>query len=69
MLCFVLFVMCIVGVIGDHIVEAYSRIGIVTTLYVENNVSLCLVRLVEETTLRMGIVLDVLAAVPSRCLL
>ena len=35
------FVMFGVDTIGDHIVKAYPSIGLVTSLYVENNVSLC----------------------------
>ena len=62
------FVMFVVDAIGDHIVEAYSSIGLATSLYVESNVSLCLPYLVEDRTLNIDIVLDVLAAY-CQCLL
>ena len=35
------FVMYVVDAICDHILGAYSSIGLVTDLYVESNVSLC----------------------------
>ena len=38
--------------------EVYSCIGLVTTLYIEINVSLCCPHFVEEKTLSMSIVLD-----------
>ena len=53
----------------DHIVEAYSSIGFVASLYVESNVILCVPHLVEERTLSVGIVLDAVSAVLSMCLI
>ena len=41
--------MFVVDDIGDHIVETYVSTGLVTTLYVGSNVSLCLSYLVEES--------------------
>ena len=37
--------------LGDHMVEAYSRTGLVMALYVSSMVSLCLPHLVEVRTL------------------
>ena len=48
------FVICVVDAIGDHIVGVFSSIGLVTALYVKNNVSLCLPHLVKERTMRIG---------------
>ena len=48
---------------GDHMVEAYSGMGLVMALYVESIVSLCLPNLVEERTLNIDSVLDALDAV------
>ena len=42
------FVIAVVNVICDHIVEAYSSIDLVTALCFESNVSLCFPQLVEE---------------------
>ena len=50
-------------------VKGYPSIGLVTVLYVESNVSLCLLHLVEQMTLGIGIVSDALAVVLSMCLL
>ena len=44
--------------IADSIVEAFSSIGLVTVLYVESNVCLCLPHLVEEITLNISIVFE-----------
>ena len=51
--------------LGDHMVEAYSSTGLVMALYV----SLCLPHFVEVRTLSMLIVLRVLVAARSICLL
>ena len=40
----------VVDVIGDRIMEAYSSLD--TTLYVEGNVSLCLLHSIEKKTQR-----------------
>ena len=61
--------MLVLDVMGDHMVEAYSSMGLVMALYVQSIVSLCLPHLVDERTLRMGSVLDALDAVLSMCLL
>ena len=61
--------MLVLDAMGDHIVEAYSSMGLVMALYVQSIVSLCLPHLVDERTLRMGSVLDALDAVLSMCLL
>lgn len=45
--------MLVLDVIGDHIVDAYSRMGRVKALYVLMIVSLCLPHLEEERALRM----------------
>lgn len=45
---FVLFVMFVMDATCEHIVKAYSNIGLVMVLYVESNVSSCLPHLVEE---------------------
>ena len=50
-------------------VKAYPNIGLVTALYVKNNVSLCLPHLVEERTLCIIIILNALAIRLSLCLL
>ena len=42
----------VVNILGNHVEEAYSNIGLVTALHVESNVSLCLPHLVEERILR-----------------
>ena len=55
------FVMFVVDVIGDHMVESYNFVGM--------NVSLCLPHLVMEKTLSMSTAFDTLAAVLSMCLL
>ena len=55
--------------LGDHMVEAYSSTGLVMALYVASMVSLCLPHLVEVRTLIMLIVLRVLVAARSMCLL
>ena len=60
------FVMFGVDAIGDHIVKAYSNIGLVTALCVKSNASVCSP---EERTLSIGIVLDDFAIVLSMCLL
>ena len=62
---------CMLGVdaMGDYMVEAYSSLGLVMTLYVESIVSLRLPHLVDERTLSMGSVLNALDAVLSMCLL
>ena len=57
-----------VDAIGDHILKAYSSTGLVTTLCVKSNVSLCFPNLVEEKTLSICIVLDAFAIVLSMCL-
>ena len=36
------FVMFVIDAIGDHIVEVYSSIGLVTSLHVKSNLSLYL---------------------------
>ena len=51
--------------LGDHMVEAYSSMGLV----VASMVSLCLPHLVEVRTLSMLIVLRALVAARSMCLL
>ena len=51
------FVMFVVDAMGDHMVKAYSSIGLVMALYFESNVFFGLPYLVEERTLRMGMVL------------
>ena len=61
------FCMLAVDAMGDHMVEAYSSMGLVMALYVQSIVSLCLPHLVDERTLRMGSVLDALDAVLSMC--
>ena len=43
--------MPVLDAMGDHIVEAYSSMGLVMALCVENIVSLCLPHLVDERTL------------------
>ena len=63
------FVLFVVDAIGDHLEEEYSSFGLVTALYVVNNVSLCLPHLVEERILSVVIVLDALVAMSSMCLL
>ena len=55
--------------LGDHMVEAFSSTGLVMALYVASMVSLCLLHLVEVRTLSMLIVLRVLVASRSMCLL
>ena len=50
--------MFVVDAIGGHIVEAYSSIGLVTSLYVESNISLYLPHLVQEKSLSIGKVLN-----------
>lgn len=62
--CYFCIVRCFVM---DHLAEAYSSIVLVTALYVENNVSLCLFHLVEERS--MVIVLNTLTAMVATCLL
>ena len=52
----VLFVVDAMG--DDHMVEAYSSIGLGIALYFDSNLSLCLPHLAEQRTLSMGIVLD-----------
>ena len=54
----------VVGAIGDNMVETYSSIGIVTALYVGS-----IVVFAEYSSLNTSIVLDVLAAVLSMCLM
>ena len=61
--------MLVLDVMGDHMLEAYSSVGLVMALYVESIVSLCLPHLVDGRTLSIGSVLDVLNAVLSMCLL
>ena len=60
------FCMLVVDAMGDHMVGAYSSMGLVMDLYVESIISLCLLHLVDES---MGSVLDALDAVLSMCLL
>ena len=55
--------------LGDHMVEVYSRTGLVMALYVASMVSLCLPHLVKVRTLSMLIVLRDLVAARSMCLL
>ena len=54
---------------GDHMVEAYSSTCLVMALYVASMVSLCFPHFVEVRTLSMLIVLRVLVAARSMCLL
>ena len=58
--------MFVSDVLGDHMLEAYSSMGLVMALYVASMVSLCLPHLVEMMTLSM---LIVLVASRSMCLL
>ena len=60
--------MLVLDAMGDHMVEAYSNMGLVMALYVESIVSLCLSHLVDQRTLSMGSVLDALDTVLSICL-
>ena len=46
--------MLVLNAMGDHMVEAYSSMGLVMALCVESIVSLCLPYLVDERTLSMG---------------
>ena len=48
------FCMLVVDAMSDHMVEAYSSMGLVLALYVESIVSLCLPHLVDERTLSIG---------------
>ena len=54
---------------GDHMMEAYSSMGLVMASYVESIVSLCLPQMVDERTLSISSVLDSLDAMLSMCLL
>ena len=63
------FGMHVVYAMGDHMVEAYSSMGLVMALYVDSIVSLCFPHLVNESTLSMGSVLDAMDAVLSMSLL
>ena len=45
------FIMFVVNALDDHIVDAYSCIGLTTALYVASIVSLCLLHSVEEKAL------------------
>ena len=57
------FVIFGVDAIGDHIVKAYSSIGLVTALFVKSNVSLCFLNLVEGRTLSISRAMDAFAIV------
>ena len=61
--------MFVSNALGDHMVEAYSSMGLVMTLYVASIVYLCLPHLVEVRTFSMLIDLHVLVAARSMCLL
>ena len=50
--------------LGDHMVEAYSSMGLIMALYVASMVSLCLPHFIEMRTLSMVIVLRALVADP-----
>ena len=45
-----IFCMLVVAAMGDHMLEAYSSMGLLMALYVENIVSLCLPHLVDQKT-------------------
>ena len=59
--------MFVVDVIDGNIEETYSSICLVTALYIESNVSLCLPTWIEESTLNIVIILDALNAVLLIC--
>ena len=61
--------MLVSDALGDIMVEAYSSTGLVMALYVASMVSLCLPHFVEVRTLSMLIVLHVLVAAKSMCLM
>ena len=61
--------MLVSDALDDHMVEAYSSTCLVMALYVAMMTSLCLPDFVEVSTLRMLIVLRVLVAAKSMCLL
>ena len=61
--------MLVSDALGDHMVEAYSSMGLVMALYVGSMVFLCLLHFVEVRTLSMFIVLRALVAARSMCLL
>ena len=63
------FCMLVIDAMGDHMVEACSRMGLVMALYVDSIVSLCVPYLVDERILSMGSVVHALDAVLSMCLL
>ena len=55
--------MLVLDAMGDHMVEAYSSMGLAMALYGRSIVSLYLPHLVDDGNLRMGSVLDALDAV------
>ena len=48
------FCMLVLDAMGDHMMEAYSSMGLVMALYVQSIVSLCLPHLVDEKTFEYG---------------
>ena len=54
---------------GDHMVETYSSMGLVMTLYVAIIVSFCFLHVVDVSALSICIVLRALVVVISMCLL
>ena len=61
--------MSVSDALGDHTVEAHSSTGPAMALHVASMVSPCLPHLVEVRTFSMLIVLRVLVAARSMCLL
>ena len=61
--------MFVSDIIGDHMVEAYSSMGLVTVLYVARIVSLCFPHVVHVSALSICIVLRAFVVVNSMCLL
>ena len=65
MFCIVcILIMFVEDAIDDHVVEAYSGIGLVMALYI----SLCMSHMIDERNLSIDKALDALAALLSMCL-
>ena len=61
--------MCVSDAIGDHMVEAYSSIGLVMALYVARIVPFCFPHVVDVSALSICIVLRAFVVVIYMCLL
>ena len=61
--------MCVCDAIGDHMVETYSSMGFVMSLYVARIVSFCFPHVVDVSALSICIVLRAFVVVIYMCLL